>query len=138
MYNIKCRSLTFLVLSFNVLMCNVATARHCMAEDKKMNVKPFNFKYFESLPEDKKVQEAQKEIERLFPKDSQATDFENYFILSNAKCNRGSDANGPFVACVYVTRGFSFVSTTWSVSAKLDTVNGTVSNIIVSRYLTGP
>lgn len=104
-----------------------------------MSAKPFNFRHFESLPKDRRVEEAQAEVDRLFPPGSNAAEFESYFKASGAKCARGTDYYGPYITCIYHMQGLSLVSTDWTVGAYLEGPDrSTIKNVQVSRYLTGP
>jgi hypothetical protein len=106
---------------------------------KDMHVQRFNFRYFESLPKDSKVPEAQAEVDRLFPSGSNPDEFESYFKASDAKCARGTDYYGPYVTCIYHMQGLSLVSTDWTVTAYLEgpSDRSTIKSVTVYRGLTG-
>lgn len=104
---------------------------------KNMSAERFNFRYFEKLPKDRRIPEAQAEVERLFPPGSKADDFESYFIASGAKCGRGTDSHGPFLGCIYSMQGLSLVSTDWTVGARLDSTLSKITTVLVTRYITG-
>ena len=104
---------------------------------KTMGANRFDFRYFETLPEDRRIPEAQAEVERLFPPGSKAKNFESYFIASGARCQRATDYFGPAVSCIYSRSGLSFVSTDWTVVARLDSTFSRIISVSVHRYLTG-
>jgi hypothetical protein len=106
--------------------------------EARMNISTtrFDFRHFESLPKDRGVEEAQAEVERLFPPGSKADDFEPYFEASGAKCTRAADSHGPFVGCIYSMSGL-LVTTDWTVGARLDLTLSTITTVRVTRYLTG-
>jgi hypothetical protein len=97
----------------------------------------FDFRHYESLPDDRKVKEAQAEVERLFPPGSSADNFEAYFKATGAKCSRGTDSLGPYVGCIYSMSGFFFVTTDWTFGARLDSTLSKITTVQVTRYLTG-
>ncbi|HVZ08371.1 hypothetical protein [Rhodopila sp.] len=104
--------------------------------DMTAGQKSFSYRYFESLPNDRRVPEAQAEAERLFPPGSNVDEFETFFKSSGAKCNRGADWFGPFVACLYKFSGI-FITTQWAVVARPDPQSGKITTVTVSRGLTG-
>jgi hypothetical protein len=105
---------------------------------QNMNTTRFDFRHFESLAKDHRVEEAQTEMERLFPPGSKADDLESYLTASGAKCTRGTDHSwGPFLTCIYTIQGLSLVTTSWTVSARLDPARSTITSLEVTRYLTG-
>jgi hypothetical protein len=113
-------------------------AQSLLPAESKLNAR-FDFRHYESLPEGRKVKEAQAEVERLFPPGSSADQFESYFEASDAKCTRGTDSNGPYVGCIYSMSGFFLVVTTdWTVGARLESTLSNVTTVQVTRYLTGP
>lgn len=69
---------------------------------KSMKAQRFDFRHFERLPDNRRIPEAQAEVERLFPPGSKADDFQHFFEESEAKCSRGVDPSvGPYVACLH-------------------------------------
>jgi hypothetical protein len=97
----------------------------------------FDFHHYESLPNERKVIEAQAEVERLFSPGSSPDEFEAFFKASGAKCGRGADSRGPYVGCIYATYGLFLVETDWTVGARLDATLSKITTVQVTRYLTG-
>ncbi len=126
------------MLLSDVAMAAAAHAQPYPKARTNMNEIRFDFRHFESMPKDRGLEEAQAEIERLFPPGSKADDLEAYLTASGAKCARGKDRSwGTYLTCIYTIQGLSFVTTSWTVSAQLDPTLSTITALKVTRYLTG-
>jgi len=98
----------------------------------------FAFTHYERLSGSRRVYDAQADAERMFPPGSSVAEFERTLTASGAKCAHGTDHDGSYSSCIYAPRRLSIVETDWTVSAHLDSPNGAVRSVRVTRYVTGP
>jgi hypothetical protein len=97
--------------------------------------KDFDFSYFESLPDDARVQAAELYLDRKYPKGSDAIRAVHEIEEAGAKCGRVED-RGTYYLCTYTVQ--ALFQTEWHIAFLVADGTSTISKTLISRGITAP